>query len=108
MAEQPFIKSVMRQTNFHVVLIVFEVHLPFSQSLKEKRMNLRRLKDKLSQRFNLAVAEVGHQDSWQRAQIACSSLSCDRKLLQQLRDQVENLVLENLDGELIYCELEWL
>jgi uncharacterized protein YlxP (DUF503 family) len=37
-----------------------------SQSLKDKRMTLRRLKDRLRP-MNLAVAEVAHQDLWQRA-----------------------------------------
>ena len=43
-----------------------ELHIPYSQSLKDKRMVLRRVKDRL-QKFNVAVAEVEHQDLWQRA-----------------------------------------
>ena len=98
----------MQHPSFHVVVILFELHLPYSHSLKEKRMALRGVKDKLSRRLNVAIAEVGHQDSWQRAQLACTSVSPDRKILERLRDQVENTVLENFDGELIYCDLEWL
>ena len=37
-----------------------------SQSLKDKRMVLRRVKDRL-RAHNVAVAEVAHQDLWQRA-----------------------------------------
>jgi uncharacterized protein len=37
-----------------------------SQSLKDKRMVLRRLKDRVGA-MNVAVAEVAHQDVWQRA-----------------------------------------
>ena len=37
-----------------------------SQSLKDKRMVLRRIKDRL-RALNVAVAEVAHQDLWQRA-----------------------------------------
>ena len=43
-----------------------ELYLPMAQSLKDKRMVLRRLKDRLGA-LNVAVAEVGHQDLWQRA-----------------------------------------
>ncbi|MDX1695462.1 MAG: DUF503 domain-containing protein [Ketobacteraceae bacterium] len=96
------------QPSFYVVVILFEVHLPYSQSLKQKRMALRGIKDKLSRRHNVAVAEVGHQDSWQRAQMACTSVSTDRKLLERLKSQLENTILENFDGELIYCDMEWL
>ena len=93
---------------FSVVIIVFEVHLPYCHSLKEKRMRLRSIKDRLAKRLNVAVSEVGYQESWQRAQVACASVSCDRQVLGRLRDQVELVVRENLDGELIYCDLEWL
>lgn len=98
----------MSQVAFHVVVILFEIHLPYSHSLKEKRMTVQKLRDRLSKKLNLSFAEVGQLDSWQRAQIACSSVSTDRKRLQQLHSQVQNLVLENLDGELIYCDMEWL
>jgi hypothetical protein len=40
--------------------------MPLSQSLKDKRMVVRRLKDRLGA-FNVAVAEVAHQELWQRA-----------------------------------------
>ncbi len=49
-----------------VALLSVELYLPMSQSLKEKRMVLRRLKDRLGA-MNVAVAEVAHQDVWQRA-----------------------------------------
>ncbi len=98
----------MEHPTFHVVVILFELHLPYSQSLKDKRMALRGIKDRLSKKFNLGIAEVGFQDSWQRAQIACTSVSCDRKILEKLRDQVETAIRESFDGELVYCDLEWL
>ena len=49
-----------------VALLSLELFLPMSQSLKDKRMVLRRLKDRLGA-LNVAVAEVAHQDVWQRA-----------------------------------------
>jgi uncharacterized protein YlxP (DUF503 family) len=49
-----------------VALLSIELYLPMSGSLKDKRMVLRRVKDRLKA-FNVAVAEVAHQDLWQRA-----------------------------------------
>ena len=49
-----------------VALLSIELYLPMSASLKDKRMVLRRVKDRLKA-FNVAVAEVAHQDLWQRA-----------------------------------------
>ena len=52
-----------------VALLTLELFLPMSQSLKDKRMVVRRLKDRLGA-MNVAVAEVAHQDVWQRAGLA--------------------------------------
>ena len=97
----------MKESPVHVVLIEFEIYLPYSHSLKEKRMCLRGIKDRLA-KLNVAIAEVGYQDSWQRSRIACTSVSNEKRLLLQLKSQIENLLQENLDGELISCDLEWL
>src|SRR5207245_11774646 len=52
-----------------VGLLTVELHVAGSQSLKDKRMVLRRVKDRLK-KFNVAVSEVDHQDLWQRASLA--------------------------------------
>ena len=57
-----------------VALLHVELHIPFAQSLKDKRMILRRVKDRL-QKFNVAVAEVGHQELWQRAGLGIVAVS---------------------------------
>jgi uncharacterized protein YlxP (DUF503 family) len=57
-----------------IAVLHVELHIPYSQSLKDKRMVLRRIKDRL-QKFNVAVAEVAHQDLWQRAGLAVVAVS---------------------------------
>jgi uncharacterized protein YlxP (DUF503 family) len=52
-----------------VALLSIELYLPMSGSLKDKRMVLRRVKDRMKP-FNVAVAEVAHQELWQRAGLA--------------------------------------
>ena len=49
-----------------VGLLSLELFIAGAQSLKDKRMVLRSLKDRL-RRFNVAVAEIEHQQLWQRA-----------------------------------------
>ncbi len=51
-----------------VGLLVVEFHLPEARSLKEKRMVLRSVRDRLKE-FNIAIAEIEYQDLWQRAQL---------------------------------------
>jgi uncharacterized protein len=57
-----------------VAVLHIEVHLPYAHSLKDKRMVLRRIKDRL-QKFNVAVAELEHQDLWQRASLGIVAIS---------------------------------
>ena len=52
-----------------VGLLTVELFIPGAQSLKDKRMVLRRIKDRVS-KFNVAVSEVAHQDLWRRAALA--------------------------------------
>ena len=60
-----------------VGLLTVELHVPGSRSLKDKRMVLRRVKDRLK-KFNVAVSEVEHQDLWQRAALAVVTVSPDQ------------------------------
>ena len=57
-----------------IAVLSVELFIPYSQSLKDKRMVLRRVKDRL-QKFNVAVAEVEHQDVWQRAGLGIVAIS---------------------------------
>jgi uncharacterized protein YlxP (DUF503 family) len=57
-----------------VGLLSIELHLSGSRSLKDKRMVLRGIKDRL-RKFNVAVAEVDHHDLWQRAGLGVVTIS---------------------------------
>ena len=61
-----------------VGLLSIELHVHGSQSLKDKRMVVRRIKDRLK-KFNVAVSEVEHQDLWQRAGLAVVTVSSDQQ-----------------------------
>jgi uncharacterized protein YlxP (DUF503 family) len=64
-------------------LLTLEIHIPDARSLKDKRQVIRSLKDRLRGQFNVAVAELDHQDLWQRSLIGVVSLSGDAKHLEQ-------------------------
>jgi uncharacterized protein YlxP (DUF503 family) len=77
-----------------VGLLTIELFIPGSQSLKEKRMVLRRIKDRVK-KFNIAVAEVEHHDLWQRAQLAIVTVSTDQqhadRELAAVADEIERV-----------------
>jgi uncharacterized protein len=53
-----------------VVLLRVDLFFPDSGSLKAKRAELNSVKAHLRQRMGASVAEVAHQDSWQRSTLA--------------------------------------
>jgi len=57
--------------------VVFDLHIPYANSLKSKRMVVKSFKEKLRSKFNVSVAEIGGQDTWQTAQIAVVTVAQD-------------------------------
>ncbi len=57
-----------------VGLLAIELHVSEAQSLKDKRMRLRSVRDRLK-KFNVAVAEVEFQDLWQRGELGVVTIS---------------------------------
>src|SRR4030095_7121301 len=77
-----------------VGLLSIECYLPLSQSLKDKRMVLRRIKDRLGA-MNVAIGEVAHQDWWQRAGLGIVTVATSddgaSKTLQAALAEIERL-----------------
>ena len=58
-----------------VVLCNLTLRLPENSSLKGKRMVVKSVQQRLHNRFNVSVAEVEHNDSWQLAGMAIVAVS---------------------------------
>ena len=69
-----------------------EMHIPESRSLKTKRHSLKSLKDRIRSKFNVSVAEVDHNDLWQKASLAVAAVSNDKSYLNQTLDHVLDMV----------------
>jgi uncharacterized protein YlxP (DUF503 family) len=93
----------------HVVALRFELHVPMSHSLKDKRAAVRPVVDGLRHRFHVSVAEIDHHDRWQRAAIGVALVAESHRHLDELMATVERFVyaaadLEVLDSERTYLE----
>ena len=73
-----------------VGIVRIELHIPGVSSLKGKRSVVRGLKERIRQRVHAAVAEVDHQDLWQRATLGAAVISGEGRqvgeMLQSIRD----------------------
>jgi uncharacterized protein YlxP (DUF503 family) len=63
------------EASVHVGAGLVTLHLAGSQSLKDKRQVVRSLVDRLRRQFNVAVAEVEAQESWQTAVLGLAVVS---------------------------------
>ena len=87
-------------------LLTLEIYIPEAHSLKDKRQVLRSLKDRLRGKFNVAVAELEGQDSWQRSVVGVVSLANNAGFLEQsLRTVLEDSE-RHLGRDLVGHELE--
>ena len=81
---------------------VVEIQIHASHSLKQKRGVVRSIVQRVRNRFNLSVAEVGGQDTWQRAVLGLACAGGDpvrvRQQLDQAVDFIEGLHLAEVMG----------
>ncbi|MEY4070177.1 MAG: hypothetical protein RL721_791, partial [Candidatus Eisenbacteria bacterium] len=86
-----------------VGVVRIELHLPGSRSLKDKRQVVRSLKERLRERVHASVAEVEHQDLWQRAALGLAVVAADGG---QVRERL-GLARSIVDSYLQAQVLDW-
>ena len=83
-----------------------DIHVHGSQSLKQKRGVVRSIVSRVRNRFNLSVAEVGGQGTWQRATLAFSAVGSDERILRQALENAMVFVEDLHLAEVIGTEVE--
>ncbi len=78
----------------YVALLLVHLHFPEAGSLKAKRKDLASVKAQLHGRMGVTVAEVEHQDLWQRATLAAALTGGSLARLRDATDRVERFLLD--------------
>jgi uncharacterized protein len=89
-----------------VALGLVELHLPDVGSLKDKRHVLKGLKERVRARFEVSVAEVDHQDIWQRATLALAYVSADARHANTVISKAMDYIEDNVAGRVIDTSVE--
>ena len=89
-------------------VLTLELRLENSHSLKDKRHVVKSLKDRLRNKFNVAVAEIEYQDLWQRAAVAAVTVASDHTRAEQVLQSVEAEASSLLGRDLVDATVEWL
>lgn len=85
-----------------------ELFIPEGHSLKGKRQVLQSLKNRLREKFNLSVAEVGEQDLWQKSILGLACVANESAHVNQVLDQALNLIRGVPTIELVRSKIELL
>ncbi len=81
-----------------VGVMEIHLHIPWAHSLKEKRMVVKSLQDKIRHRFNVSVAEIQDQDIHQTAVIGIACLSSSAVIMDQVLTHVFSFVEQNTEA----------
>ncbi len=87
--------------------VLVELHIPQSTSLKAKRSVINRIKQRLSSRFNVSVAEVDYQDLWQRAAIGVAVVGGEKYVVESSLTKVVNLIQSDPSVELLAADVTY-
>ena len=92
----------------HVLALRIALLFPHSQSLKEKRHIVKSLASHLDRTFGVAVAEVDHQELWQRSTLGVAAVAPQASQLNRILHNVQRAVRERTDVELLDADITYL
>ena len=92
----------------HILLITLELSIPLAHSLKDKRSHIKSLKDRISHRFNVSIAEVDFQEEWQRSMLGICILSNEKSYLDKQYSLIESMVIDFSELEITQITREWI
>jgi len=82
----------------------WELALPECRSLKEKRMVLKSLKERLQTRFRVSVAETRYQDLWSRGEITVAIVASSAGQADSILDRLDRFL--ERDGRALILRVE--
>lgn len=92
----------------HASVLCVELRLPLADSLKAKRAFITPILEGARRRHRVAVAEVGHQDTWQRSDLAFATVASSERSAREVIDAVDRFVWSFPEVEVIGTRRGWL
>ena len=84
-----------------VLVMEIKIRVSWVQSLKEKRMVVNSITQRLKNKFNISVGEMSHQDNHKIIGIALSKVCGTNAIVDITKEKVISFIEENCDGEII-------
>ncbi len=89
-----------------VGLCTVELMLEWSNSLKDKRREVKGLIARIRSKFNASTAEVEAQDEWRRAVLGMAVVTTERRHADSILNELVSYIEKNTEAEIVSCEFE--
>lgn len=87
-----------------VGISVFELHIPHSRSLKQKRKVVKGLVERIHNRFKVSIIESDHHDLHQRSEISIALVALNDSDAERIFDSIRSLVDQEMDATLLHWD----
>lgn len=89
-----------------IAALEIRLYAPWVHSLKEKRMIVKSLTGKISNKFNISIAEVDDQDVHQSIVLGMACVAGNAALADSIMDNVLTFIESNTEAELVDIKRE--
>ena len=89
-----------------IIAIEIKMYAPWVQSLKEKRMVVKSIISKISNKFRVSVAEINTQDLHKTITIGIAAVAENHAYADSLSAAIEHFVESNTDAEILDYNVE--
>ena len=88
-------------------LLSIEIFIPSSTSLKDKRMVLNHIRDKVRKKYNVSVAEVDFLDKWQRSLIGIALVTSRKSFAEEMLTKIFQQLDDDYNFEISQYRIEY-
>jgi uncharacterized protein YlxP (DUF503 family) len=88
-------------------LLSIEIFIPSSTSLKDKRMVLNHIRDKVRKKYNVSIAEVDFLDKWQRSLIGIALVTSQKSFAEEMLTKIFQQLDDDYNFEISQYRIEY-
>ena len=92
----------------HAVAYEVQIRIPAAHSLKDRRQVVRSILGVIRDRFHVSVAEVGGQDTWQRASLGFAVVASEAHIAESMIDDIDRYLWSRPEIEVLEAIATWL
>lgn len=89
-----------------VAILTLEIYIPGKTSLKAKRQVTKSLIQRLRNRYNISVTEIGNQDLWQKSELGIAAVCFNGAGADSITGRIINFIEEENGIEIISTSTE--